>query len=195
MKTIAISVGVLVLLGFVVVTVFVEREAAYRLEFLAKGEKAKALVLYHPSRDTHFSDDVSLALADGLKSAGFSVDRATMTRATPPTQKEYALIAVVSNTFWFTPDLPTLRYLARAHFDGSSVIGLMLGGGTTGRAQRMLHEALQKTGGNVILLRSLWISRPNDETRKAEDNRAVALDMAKQFGKDSGSVALSASTK
>lgn len=195
MKKIAIVIAVIVLAGLAIVTIYVEREAQYRLESLASAGKAKALVLYHPSRDAHFSDDLSLALAEGLKTAGFSVDRATMTSQTPATPKQYALIAVVSNTFWWTPDLPTLRYLERARLEGSAAIGLILGAGSTGRSQRLLDEALRKTGANVIRTRSFWIKHPNDEARMNEENRAVALDMAKQFGSDTGTVVLAPAAK
>lgn len=195
MKKIAMAIVVIVVLGLIGVTIYVEHEADYQLESLAQGGKAKALVLYHPSRDAHFSDDVSLALAEGLKSAGLSVDRATMTHTTPGTLKDYALVAVVSNTFWFTPDLPTLRYLARARLDGGVAIGLMLGSGSTERSQRLLEDALRKTGANVHGARSFWIKRPNDEARMNEDNRAVAVEMAKQFGRDTGASVLAATIK
>ena len=149
-------------------------------------------MLYHPSRDAHFSDDLSIALAEGLKAAGFSVDRATLTCATSGALMEFALIAVVSNTFWWTPDLPTLRYLERVRPDGIAAIGLISGAGSTARSQRLLDEALRRTGANVIRTRSLWSKRPNDEGRMNEDNRAVALDMAQQFGRDSGAFVLAA---
>jgi hypothetical protein len=143
------------------------------------------LILFHPSRDAHFSDDLSMSLADGLKAAGFSVHRATLTRDTPPAFEGYALIAVVSNTYWWTPDLPTLRYLERARFNGVNMIGVIGGGGATERSQRMLDEALRKTGANVIHTRSFWLWRPNDESRMTEPNKQVALQLAKAFGVES----------
>lgn len=195
MKKIAIAVGLILAAGLAVVTGVVETEAGYKHEVLGGEGKIKALVLFHPSRDAHFSEDLSLALADGLKAAGFSVHRATLTRDTPGAPKDYALVAVVCNTFWWTPDLPTLRYLARARLDGIQAIGLIGGAGSTDRSQRMLDEALRKTGANVIRTRSFWISRPNDETRMNEPNRQVALQMAKQFGSDSGQTVLASSNK
>jgi hypothetical protein len=195
MKKIAIAVGLILLTGLAIATAIVETEAHYKHEVLTSEGNIKALILFHPSRDAHFSDDLSLALADGLKGAGFSVHRATLTRDTPAAPKDYALIAVVSNTFWWTPDLPTLRYLERARLDGIQAIGLIGGGGSTDRSQRILNEALRKTGATVIRTRSFWISRPNDEARMNEPNRAVALQMAKQFGVDAGQVVSAARGK
>jgi hypothetical protein len=127
---IAITIGLIVPVALAAVTVFVEVEADYWLESLGGAGKARALVLFHPSRDTQFSDDLSLAFADGLKATGFSVDRATLTRDTSEAPKGHALIAVVSNTYWWTPDVPTLRYRARARLEGIPTIG-SIGGATT----------------------------------------------------------------
>jgi hypothetical protein len=178
----AIAIALLAIVAAIGITVFVEHEAAYRLENLGGAGPARALILYHPSRDAHFSDDLSLALASGLKASGFAVDRATLTDETPPRPAGYALIAVVSNTFWATPDWPTLQYLKRARLTGIPVIGLMGGAGSTARAQRLLEQSLHTSGASVIGTRSFWISKPNDESRTQEPNRQVAMAMASQFG-------------
>jgi hypothetical protein len=59
----------------------------------------------------------------------------------------------------------------------------------------MLEEALRKTGANVIQTRSFWLFRPNDEARMNEPNRHVALQIAKQFGVESGQMVLASSKK
>lgn len=187
MKIIAVAVGLLLLSGLVFVSVVVQLEAEYTLKTLGGEGKAKALILFHPSWDAHFSNDLSMALSDGLKAAGFAVDLATLTRDTPGDPKGYALIGVVSNTYYWTPDLPTLRYLKRAHLESLSVVGLIGGAGSTARSQRILDEALRRTWAKVIGTRSFWLWRPNDETRMSEPNRDVALQLAKQFGLESGS--------
>ena len=195
MKRIAVVFGLLLLGGLAVVSLIVEVEGDYTHQALGGEGKARALVLFHPSRDAHFSDDLSMALSDGLKAAGFAVERATLTGKTPENPKGYALIGVVSNTYYWTPDLPTLRYLERTRLDGVSVVGLIGGAGSTGRSQRILHEALRRTGANVIRTRSFWLWRPNDESRMGEPNRDVALQLAKEFGLNSGKAILAAKTK
>lgn len=195
MKMMVIVIGLVLLSSLIVVSVTVEIEGDYTLQVLGGAGKVRALILFHPSRDAHFSDDLSIALADGLKAAGFAVERATLTSKTPAEPKGYALIGVVSNTFYSTPDLPTLRYLDRARLEGIPVVGLIGGAGSTGRSQRILDEALRKTGANVIRTRSFWLWRPNDESRLNEPNRDVALQLAKQFGLDSQKTVLAAETK
>lgn len=178
----------LTLLATAGVTVWVEREAPYARENLGGDSTGlRALILYHPSRDAHFSEELTLAAADGFKAAGYQVDRATLTTRTPARPEGYALIAVVSNTFYGIPDLPTLRYLRRARFDGLKVLGLMAGAGSTERSEQRLATELRNTGAIDVETRSFWIMRPNDETRMKEPNRAVARDLARRMAHDAAS--------
>jgi hypothetical protein len=174
------------LLGAAVVTVVVERESRYTSESLGGAGPRRALILYHPSRDAHFSEEISAALAEGFKSAGLRVDRATLTRETPSSPAGYDVIAVVSNTFWSMPDLPTLRYLKRARWEGVLVVGLICGSGSTDQSERILAERLRLTGARLLGTHSYWIMRPNDESRMQEPNRQVARDLARQFGSETG---------
>jgi hypothetical protein len=183
LKWLLVAIGLLLLVSAATITVVVESEGDYKLEVLGGAGPARALILYHPSRDAHFSDELSMALARGLVSAGFAVERATLTGATPDALS-YKLVAVVSNTYWWTPDRPTLRYLARARLDGIAALGIIGGAGSTGRSQRLLDEALRKSGARVIGTRSFWIFRPNDETDSGETNRQVAMRLAEKLGRD-----------
>jgi hypothetical protein len=168
------------------VTIWVERESDYRLERLSEGSETRALILYHPSRDARFSDDLSLAVARGFETAGLAVDRATLTTDTPEHPEGYAIVAVVSNTYFWTPDRPTRRYLERARLEGIPVIGLIGGAGATVRSQRLLAGALGGAGATILDVRSYWLLRPNDESRMDEPNRAVALDLAETFARAVG---------
>lgn len=193
-----LAVGLLFVLAVVwaIISVIVEVEGEYRFETLKGGAgKGRALVLFHPSRDAHFSDDLSLAFSEGLMAVGFDVDRATLTSETPARPEGYAIVAVVSNTYYWTPDLPTLRYLRRARLQGIAAVGLIGGAGSTGRSQRVLDMALRSTGATVMQTRSFWLWLPNDETRMQEANREVALSLARQFGTESGERVLAGTTR
>jgi hypothetical protein len=187
MKRLLLGLALILVVACVGISIWVELEGPYVFETVGgTAVEGRALVLYHPSREAHFSDDLSLAFANGLMSEGFSVDRATLTAATSAHPEGYALIAIVSNTYYWTPDRPTLRYLARAHLGGVAVIGLLGGAGSTSRAQRVLQAALNHTGATVLGVESFWLYRPNDAARPSEPNRAVALDRAQQLGKTTG---------
>lgn len=180
----------LVAAAWLALSVAVELEGAYVQQDLGGPGPAKALVLYHPSRDAHFSEDLSLAAAEGLKAAGFRVTRATLTGRTPARPKGYALVVIVSNTYYWTPDLPTLHYLERARLDSITVLGLIGGAGSTGRSQRVLHQALRSTGATVLPTHSFWLWRPNSEQRTQMANRQVALGQARQLSQEAGAARL-----
>jgi hypothetical protein len=186
MKLVAILIASILLVGAIVVTAWVEAEAGFRHEVISDSGNPKVLILYHPSRDAGFSDEISLALAQGFKDAGLAVDRDTMTSKTPTALGAYALITVVSNTYWAAPDWPTTRYLARIRLGGAKAIGVMCGAGSTGRSERKLREALERAGAVVVTTRSYWIFRPNDERRLDARNRDVAKDMARNLGLEVG---------
>ena len=190
-KLILLTASGLLLCGLAIVTVFVEREADYTLQSLGGEREPKALVLYHPSRDAQFTDELSLAVAEGLMAAGYAVDRATLTGITPDQPKGYRLLVVVSSTYFWTPDLPTLRYLKRARLDRQPTLGVIAGAGATGRSQQVLERALSASGAAVIGMRAFWTARPNDEHRLTEPNRVVALQLARQLGVAAGTGELS----
>lgn len=193
-KWILLGLAAIALVSVVAVTFHVEREAPYSSEVLARGASGRALVLYHPSRDAHFSDELSLALARGFEDAKLTVERRTMTGSTPATADEFAVIVVVSNTFYGQPDWPTKRYLKRARFEGIPTIGIMAGAGSTQRAQAILAEALQGTGADLRAVHSLWTLRPNDPARPDGNNRQIAANMARKFAFELGQQVTAAKT-
>ncbi len=185
----ALIVVLAVLAVWGLLTAIVEREAGWTLAQVKPGQDSaapKGLVLYHPSRDARFSDELSLALAEGFADAGLAVDRGTITGRTPGRPAGYAVVAIVSNTYNWTPDFPTLRYLRRARFEGIPVVGVIGGAGATGRSERLLRRALVATGGQVLRTRSFWLWRPNDESRPGVPNRLVARDQARGLGREVG---------
>lgn len=185
-RTVVLTAVLVLVIGPIAVTIHVEREAEFQHRAMAAQGRPKALVLYHPSRDAGFSDELALAVTDGFKDAGLAVDLETTTGKTLARPRNFAVIAVVSNTFWATPDWPTLRYLGRADLKGIPVIGLIGGAGSTDRSQRKLDEALRAAGANVLGTRHFWILRPNDEARMKEPNRRVAREMARRLGFETG---------
>lgn len=174
------------LIGALAVTWYVQKEAPLRQETLAAKGRARALILYHPSRDAHFSDELTEALAQGFADKQISVVRWTMTEETPARPQGFAVVAVVSNTFYSRPDRPTMQYLERADLNDIPVIAIMAGAGSTARAQSILADALSRTGADLREVRSLWTYRPNDETRTTENNRAVARSIARELARKMG---------
>jgi hypothetical protein len=181
---------VITLIGIVGVTAWVQAEAPFRKDRLADAGRTKALILYHPSRDAHFSDDVTMALARGFEEAGLAVERWTMTRETPAHPQGFAVIAIVSNTFFWAPDWPTQRYLERADLHGQNVLAILGGGGNTQRAQVAFVGDIGKSGARLLAIRALWTSRPNEADAKPAGNRQLAMQIAHRMARDAGKQAL-----
>jgi hypothetical protein len=184
-------VFLLLLVQLLTMSLIVQIPADFTLESLGGSGQRKALILHHPSRDSHFSDEITLAAAGGLEAAGFTVERATMTNATPARFRSYDFIAVVSNTYYWTPDLPSLWYLERANLNGLPAIGLICGAGATSRSERLLDQAIRSTGANLIATQPFWLARPNDRNRLNEPNRDLAIQAARQFAFESATNASS----
>lgn len=175
-------VVILALVMLAGIAIWVQTEAPFRKETRPAAGR-RALILYHPSRDANFSDDLTHALAGGFEEAGLAADRWTITRDTPAAPNGYAVIAIVSNTFLGAPDWPTARYLKRARLDGQEVIAIMAGSGSTGRAERTLRNLLDGTGADRIEVRSLWTKRPNQPGSEGPGNRRVALRLARTLAR------------
>ncbi|RVQ69592.1 hypothetical protein EKN06_05360 [Croceicoccus ponticola] len=186
LKWIILAIVVLIVIAVAGVVFWVQTEAPFHREHISQGSGKRALILYHPSRDAHFSDDLTMALARGFAEADFPVDRWTMTSRTPSKPKGYAIVAVVSNTFFSAPDWPTLRYLKRARLEDQNVIAIMAGGGKTERAEQKLGFALERTGAHVLDLRPLWTTRPNEPGSEGPANRQVAMKIARSMAREAG---------
>jgi hypothetical protein len=180
-KKIVLALILLVALGGASITWWVEHEGAYASDQLYSGPADKALILYHPSRDAHFADDLTRAIAAGLFRANFAVERRTLTGKTDPHPRGFAVIAIVSNTFYASPDWPTMRYLARADLAGTPTIAVIGGSGNTDRAQRKLDHAIRLAGGRLLGSRAYWLARPNAPGQAGQSNRAVARKLAREF--------------
>jgi hypothetical protein len=177
-----LSLLVLLLVLLALATIWVEREARDERWVLDDRGSGRALVLFHPSRDARFSDQLAIAASKGLNEAGLGVDRRTTTRHLPARPEGYLVVVIISNTYFGRPDLPTLRYLRRARLDGLPAVGFMAGAGSTERAESRLKRELQSTGAASASIHSFWLLRPNDEWPASGSNRLAALERAEFLG-------------
>jgi hypothetical protein len=128
-----------------------------------------ALVLYHPGL-TSFSHDISYAFADGLASKGWRVEIATPSVEAPTDLSKYALLVVASNTYAFTPDLPTTRHLDRiGDLNRIHTVLLTLGAGSAQESKQALENLIQNSNGTIIESLLLYSMAPNEGDRSATE--------------------------
>jgi hypothetical protein len=53
-------------------------------------------------------------------------------------------------------------------------------------SQKALEEIIRQSQAKLILSRSIWLMRPNDETKIKESNVDVAVEIAYRWGKEIG---------
>ncbi len=70
------------------------------------------------------------------------------------------------------------------NLDGKSVVAITVGGGSTGASQKALETLILAQKANLLDSRSLWLLRPNDESRGTESNSNVTVSMAYAWGKE-----------
>jgi hypothetical protein len=189
-KRIALGILVVLTVAWGALSVFVEFEAEPRREILHSiGSAGRALIVLHPSRADGFQEELTAAFAQGLAERGWSVERATASSSQVLDLAHVDLVAFGTNTYYWRPDLATLRVLSRLNLQGKPCVGLVSGAGSTGRAEQLLREAIVAAGGRPVAIRPFWLWRPNDKTRMAEPNRAVALDLARKLGREASGLA------
>lgn len=178
-----IALGLVGILGvaLAILQVAIEREAVGPVEVLhPEGVAGHALVLYHPGLS-----DLQLELTDafvaGLVERDWRVTRTTTSVSAPTDMAGVDLLALGVHTYWWAPDGPTRRYLARAgDLGGTPTVVLLSALGATGRASDRSADWVRRHGGTVVEVRSFFVLRPNDEA-DPRPNRVVALERARDL--------------
>lgn len=141
------------------------------------GGAGHALVLYHPGL-SDLQEALSDAFVAELVERDWRVTRTTTSASAPTNVGTYDLLALGVHTYWWAPDGPTRRYLARVGDLGGTPVVVLLGAlGAAGRAEARSAEWIIRHGGRVVEVRPFYVMRPNDET-DPRPNRAVALERA-----------------
>lgn len=156
----------------------IERETVGALDVVnAGGGAGHALVLYHPGL-SGLQEALSDAFVAGLVERDWRVTRTTTSASAPTDFAAYDLLALGVHTYWWAPDRPTRRYLARAGDLGGTPVAVLLSAfGATGRAEARSADWVARHGGRVLEVRPFFVLRPNDET-DPRPNRVVALEHA-----------------
>lgn len=148
--------------------------------------RRKALILYNPDPIYNLDEQVCRRVAKGLNRHDFFSKIATINRARGDRQA-YDLYVFCANTYNWAPDWPTETFI-RTHENlaGRKVVAITLGSGSTQRSTRKLEELLRLKNANLLVSKTYWLLRPNDEKRLDEGNVAVANELAEALGDSIG---------
>ena len=99
---------------------------------------------------------------------------------------DYDALIFCANTYNWRPDWSITNYVDEYLPEGKPVVAITLGAGSTGWSQRNFESVIKARGGNLVESYSLWLWRPNDESKQEQPNVEVAQGLAYAWGKEIG---------
>lgn len=165
-------------------TVWAERTGSKRSWQLgSQTAKKRALIIYDPDPFYNLDEQVSRSFGQALADGGMRVTVATVAAASEADNQPMDLYVFCANTYNFRPDWAVSDFIRKqTNLDSKSVVAITLGGGSTGASQKALETLIRSKKANLLDSHSLWLLRPNDESRMQESNVAVSVSMAYSWG-------------
>jgi len=177
---------VAILVGWLILTVYVEREgAAKEWTFGTPGSTHKALIIFDPDPFYNLDEKVCASFARALSENGFQIDMQTVAIAERSLPQQYDLFVYCANTYNWRPDWAIQGFVRsrRETHKGKPIVAITLGAGSTKSSQDSFEQIIANSNGTLISSYSLWLWRPNDETKPKEPNVEMAVSMAYEWGK------------
>ena len=178
-----------ILIGWLLLTIYVERKGpAKAWAFGIPESTRKALIVFDPDPFYNLDEQICASFARALSENNFQVDVQTVAMAEKVTTKSYDLIVYCANTYNWSPDWAITGFIKShsvAHKE-KPIVAITLGAGSTKASQKNFERAISESGGSVLSSYSLWLWRPNDETKLKEPNVDVAVRMAYGWGNSTG---------
>ena len=171
-----------ILILWTIATFWVQYTGKEESHLLGESNALKsALIVYNPDPLYDLDRQVSHRFAEGLIQKGYKVKILT-TGLAKLDSGDYDLFVLCANTYNWAPDWKIMRYIKNhSILEGRNVVAITLGAGSTASAKRKLDKAIMDQGAQLLRSESLWLMRPNDESRIEENNVSVATDMAYQM--------------
>lgn len=167
----------ILLMGYLWVEVISRQEKTSEVQVQNPIGVPQAFVSYNPGI-SDIQERVVSTFVDGLVHAGWQVHLTTTSMRTPTDLTEYDLLVISTNTYWWSPDVPTKRYLNRLKLNGLPTVILVTASGQAARALERTEFFVKQAGGTVIKKKKFFVWRPNDENQMSKPNKEVAEEIA-----------------
>jgi hypothetical protein len=180
------SIATLVLLAMVwtALTVYVEQKGPAKQWTFGTDHGKVALIVFDPDPFYNLDEQVCLAFGKVMSTHGVKVTVATVAAAEEFNDKaRYDVVVYCANTYNWRPDWAITNYIEEypAMNPEAAVVAITLGAGSTELSQRKLEETITNSSGTLMWSYSLWLWRPNDESKTDESNVDVAVIMARDW--------------
>jgi hypothetical protein len=171
------------LIAWAVLTVWVEAQGKPESSSYGNiSSSKKVLIVYDPDPFYNLDKMVCTAFGQALSAKGLYVNVASVAAA-KESADEYDTYVFCANTYNWRPDWALTDFIAeRTDLQSKQVVAITLGAGSTEASQKALEALLLSKGCKIVSSNSLWLMRPNDESRMDESNVKVAESVARAWG-------------
>lgn len=180
-----LSTLVIISLGWIALTFYVERTGPSKEWVLGKESERQVLIVYDPDPFYNLDEKVCMAFAKAMTEHEINVRVASVAAAQRLNHQTFDALIYCANTYNWRPDWSITGYIEDHNISENSipVVAITLGAGSTQSSQQYFEKTIINSGGKLMASYSLWLWRPNDETRMKEPNVEVAVTMAYDWGK------------
>lgn len=173
----SILVFAILLIAYLWVEVLSRKETPTEIQVKNPSGNLRAFVSYNPGI-SDIQERVVSAFVEGLIQSDWQVNLTTTSKSTQTDLSDYDLLVISTNTYWWSPDVPTQRYLNKVELEGLATVILVTASGQGERAINLTESLVNKAGGRVIEKSKLYVWKPNDETQMSKPNKEVAEEIA-----------------
>jgi hypothetical protein len=180
------AAAVIILAVWVILTLWVQAEGPAVINQSGNDASVQsALVVYDPDPFYNLDEQVCRAFAAVLADSGWKVTLATVAAAKKEDCSGFKLYVLCANTYNWRPDWAITRFVKKyVSLKDKVVVAVTLGAGSTAASQKAFEGVIAAQGARIAASRSLWLLKPNDETRAKEKNVKAALDMVREWAKN-----------
>jgi hypothetical protein len=176
---------ILIIVAWIALTIYVERMGPSKhWKFESANAKKDALIVFDPDPFYNLDEQICIAFGNALAEEDVNALVVTVAAADQFNAKDFDVIVYCANTYNWRPDWAISNFIEDSGpLQSISSVGITLGSGSTEASQKHLDKIIINSGGKLIGSYSLWLWRPNDETKMKQPNVQVAVAMAHDWGK------------
>jgi flavorubredoxin len=166
------------------ITIYVQKKGPARQWISGIENQKTALIVYDPDPFYNLDEQICLAFGKELAIHGMNVTIASVAAAEEHNVKiRYDVLVYCANTYNWRPDWAITNFIEEYSSlnINSDVVAITLGAGSTEASQKNLENIIVNSGRNLIESYSLWLWRPNNESKIQEPNVDVAISMAQDW--------------
>lgn len=178
----SIKIFLNILFAWLVITLLTQYTGD-KLQNHSKPDKDIILV-YNPDPFYNLDEQVCNSFKKGLESQNLLSQITTTDNFNLNKKYEFYLFCV--NTYNWAPDWKSSKLIKKLELENVKVGAIVLGGGSTKRANRKLKGLLQNKSANILGMKEIWLLKPNNENNPNGDNIKEANDAAASFGAEIG---------